>query len=106
MAGKRIAALMVMALVVVAVSQPVMAGVGGCRGRDCASKSPVVVSPTPSVLDTFGSLLPAHVAAALKAIFEKRANGKGVVQDPGDITVDGVGGCRILGTCSCGVGGC
>ncbi len=104
MTGKRIAALMVMALVVLTVSQPVVAGVGGCRGRDCSISSPTVATPT--VLDTFSSLLPAHVAAALKAIIENKGNGKGVVQDPGDVTVDGVGGCRILGTCSCGVGGC
>ncbi len=106
MTGKRISVLMVMALMVLTVSQPVVAGVGGCRGRDCASNGPVVASPTPTVLDAFSSLLPAHVAAALKAMIEKKANGNGVVQEPGDLTIDGVGGCRILGTCSCGVGGC
>jgi len=106
MTGKKMAVLMVMALVVVAVSQPVVAGIGGCRGRECASTNPVVVSSTPTVFDALGSLLPTHIATAMKALIGHNGNGKVVVQEPGDVTVDGVGGCRILGTCSCGVGGC
>ena len=108
---RKMVALTGLVLVVVLVSQPAMAGVGGCRRPGvggCGSGSTQIsfntepeTTPTPSVLDSLGGAIPTHVITLLRVLFVQQ----GTFTDPQeiDILAEGVGGCRGRRP---GVGGC
>jgi len=106
--GKKLAVLMAVAVVAVLVSQPAVAGVGGCGARigvgGCwQANVNTKVTTTPSLLDTLDGALPVQMTSLLKAMFGRtNADQKGPQQDDPIATDSGVGGCgpRI------GVGGC
>ncbi|HKY34248.1 MAG TPA: hypothetical protein VJV23_17100 [Candidatus Polarisedimenticolia bacterium] len=101
---KKMAVLALMGLIAVAVSQPAMAGVGGCGTRPgvggCWQLTDRQVENTPTVLEVLGSALPAHISAMLRLMFEQKSDTP-VLQEPGELQVEGVGGCFRPG-----VGGC
>lgn len=114
MTMKRFSALMVMAAIAMMAAQPASAGVGGCRIPGVGGCEPgggwqlnAAGGPaerTPSVLDRLAGALPVDVIVMLELIFGETP---GTIEQPqDDPTISGVGGCRILGSCACGVGGC
>jgi hypothetical protein len=113
MMSKRIAVLTVAFLLAVAFSAlPAEAGVGGCRfpgAPTCGSgswESATPVTPSvpavkelpgrPSFLDSLAWILPGDVIAVAKGLLKKN-DIKG--SDDGFTSVEGVGGCRVWGTC-------
>lgn len=95
-------------LVVAMVSEPALAGVGGCRlpgvggcgsgGWELnANNEP---TNTPSVLEYLRGAVPTHVITLLQVMFTSEI----VISDPEETPIisDGVGGCRPRP----GVGGC
>jgi len=104
---RKMAVLGAMVVVAMMVAQPAQAGVGGCRplpGVGGCWQLTATNTPTsfvPAVLDSIRGAVPADVVAAMKALYD----GKQVrtpLQQPGDTTTQGVGGCRPIP----GVGGC
>ena len=103
---KKAMVLAIVAMVaMLAVSQPAMAGVGGCSPRPgvggCWQLSTNQAPATPSVLDNLGGAIPYHVIAAAKALLNGSKDNGGLKQS-GSTTSQGVGGCFPRP----GVGGC
>ncbi|HZI93075.1 MAG TPA: hypothetical protein VFE84_02430 [Patescibacteria group bacterium] len=99
---KKTMILAVVAMVaMLAVSQPAMAGVGGCRPGvgGCWLLTVNQAPTTPSILDSLSGAIPYHVLAAAKALLHGSKDNGGLKQS-GGTTTQGVGGCRP------GVGGC
>ncbi len=110
MAGKRIAVAAIMAVALLAASQPALAGVGGCKPiagvGGCGGwliTSQEMDSQTPSILDYSQGAIPAQFHAFLKAMLGDRTGGTQeegeLLAAPEDLTT---AGCRPLP----GVGGC
>ena len=107
---RKLAILAALAVVaILAVSEPAMAGVGGCRNPGvggCGPGGGFLTTNAPSVskvvlvLDSLRGAIPQEMIALVKSLYEGRQN-RGGLQQPGDTTTQGVGGCR-----NAGVGGC
>ncbi len=105
---RKMLALTALVLVVAVVSDPALAGVGGCRRpgvggcSDGGWEITVNNQPTntPSVLDYLRGAVPTHVITLFKVMFTTEV----VLTQPQplDIISEGVGGCRPRP----GVGGC
>jgi len=106
---KKMAALAIVALVAVAVSQPAMAGVGGCRVPGvggCGNWQLTSVGSQPrtmTLLDSLQGALPADVLAMVKVLLQQKTSDQPtVIETPQSVTTAGVGGCFPRP----GVGGC
>ena len=96
---RKVAALMVVFALAVMVAQPALAGVGGCRGRDCLSASQEVKiqrSLGIRIVEIVGDVLSPSLLPILKGIF---------VPTPQPVAT---GSKDVLETAGCrkGVGGC
>ncbi len=109
--GKKLAILMAVAVIAVMVSEPAMAGVGGCGPRNGVGGCWMVttntrVATSPTLLESLDGALPVQMTAFLRAMFGQghgQHQGQSLPQQDDPLVTDtGVGGCgpRI------GVGGC
>ena len=96
---RKIAALMVVFALAVMVAQPALAGVGGCRGRDCLSAAPVIKVQKLSIvqiMEIAADALSPLARPVLKGILNPTP--QPIPQEPKD-PFEGLG-------CRKGVGGC
>src|SRR5262245_17444116 len=104
---KKVAALAVVAMIaMLAASQPAMAGVGGCSPRPGGAGCRQLprswpLGKTPVRVDNLPGVHSYDVIAAIKALAAGKKD-SGTLQQPGDTTIQGVGGCIPRP----GVGGC
>jgi hypothetical protein len=98
---RKIAALMVVFALAVMVAQPALAGVGGCRGRDCLSASPEMKTPRGlsivKIMEIAADALSPLARPVLKGILNPTP--QPIPQEPKEDIFEGLG-------CRKGVGGC
>jgi hypothetical protein len=105
--GRKMAVVALVAVAaMLAMSQPAIAGVGGCYPRPGVGgcwqlNTPQQTPNAPSVLDNLGGAIPYDWIAVAKGLLAGRQDG-GTLKQPGTITTQGVGGCIPKP----GVGGC